>query len=150
VNQARFILLMVVFSGHQGALMFSKHLMSVWISCTLIFLICSGLLAKAGQKTPQKTGTITLTGCLQEGRMLNRFLLAGQSEKTYSLRSTSVKLTEHVGQKVNIKGQLTRDPKRDEFDFEGSEANEEYGKGKLTDPIDVDVKNLKVVSSSCN
>lgn len=130
--------------------MFAKQLMSVWISCTLILSTCSVLLAKAGQKTPKKAGTIALTGCLQKGYVADRFTLTTKGERTYALRSASVKLFEHVGQKVSIKGQLSRDPKRDEYEFEGSEINEGYGKDKLIDPLDVEVTSLKVVSSSCN
>ena len=80
--------------------------------------------------------------------MPDRFTLTGQNGKAYGLRSTSVKLAEHVGHSVTIKGLLTRDPKRDEYDFEGSELNETYGKG-LLDLVDVEVTTLRVVSSSC-
>ena len=80
--------------------------------------------------------------------MPERFTVTGQDGKVYGLRSASVKLSEHVGHRVNIKGLLTRDPKRDEYDFEGSELNETYGKGVL-DLIDIDVTSLRVVRSSC-
>ncbi|HEY6969542.1 MAG TPA: hypothetical protein VJA94_10080 [Candidatus Angelobacter sp.] len=107
-------------------------------------------LAPTPQKTVRKASSITLSGCLQEGRILDRFILPGGRGKIYSLRSKTIKLSEHVGHNVSIKGQLTRDEKRDEYDFEGSEANEAYGKGKLTDPIDVDVTSLKVLGTSCH
>src|SRR5262249_12061416 len=132
-----------------GVLMFAKQLMAVWLSCILILSTCSLLLAKGEQKTPKKASTITLTGCLQNGYVADRFTLTTKGQRTYALRSASVKLFEHVGQKVSIKGQLARDPKRDEYEFEGSEINEGYGKDKLIDPLDVDVTRLKVVNSFC-
>jgi hypothetical protein len=96
-----------------------------------------------------KAREITVTGCLQSGSMVDRFFLLGAGRKTYALRSESVKLSEHVGHKVTIKGELKRDQKRDDFDFEGSEINEEYGKDKIIDAVDVDVNSLKMVNASC-
>ena len=129
----------------------SKLQMSIWLPlCMLLLVTCSVSLAPTRQKTARKVSSITLTGCLQEGRILDRFVLTGQRGKIYSLRSKAIKLSEHVGYNVSVKGQLTRDEKRDEYDFEGSEANEAYGKGKLTDPIDVDVTALKVLGTSCH
>jgi hypothetical protein len=92
---------------------------------------------------------VTVTGCLQSGNTVDRFILRGPDRKAYALRSGSVKLSEHVGHRVTIKGELKHDQKRDDYDFEGSEVNEEYGKGKVIDPLDVEVSSLKVVSASC-
>ena len=51
---------------------------------------------------------------------------------------------------MTIKGELKRDEKRDDYDFEGSEVNEEYGKGKIADFVDVEVTSLKVVGAACH
>jgi len=101
--------------------------------------------AKAGEKA----GTITVTGCLQEGNMRDRFTLTAHGGKTYALRSASVKLADHVGHSITIKGDLKRDPKRDDYDFEGSEVKEGYGKDQSADQVDVEVTNLKMNSPSC-
>src|SRR5215469_7865662 len=125
--------------------MFSRQQTSIWLPlCISLLLAC----AMCSGKTEPKARSITITGCLQEGGIVDRFTLTGQNGKAYGLRSTSVKLAEHVGHSVTIKGLLTRDPKRDEYDFEGSELNETYGKG-LLDLVDVEVTTLRVVSSSC-
>jgi hypothetical protein len=106
-------------------------------------------MAWAGQQ-PQKAGSIAVTGCLQNGRTLDRFDLVGKNGKAYALRSTSVKLSEHVGQKVSIKGQAKHDAKRDDYDFEGSEVNEGYGKQQIANPVDVEVTRLKMLRASCH
>jgi hypothetical protein len=80
---------------------------------------------------------------------LDRFSLIGQNGKTYALRSSSVKLAEHVGHTVAINGQIKHDQKRDDYDFEGSEVSEGYGKSKAPEPVDVVVTSLKVLSGSC-
>jgi hypothetical protein len=104
---------------------------------------------EAKPKASKKTSGITITGCLQEGYVLDRFLLRGPGGKAYALRSASVKLSEHIGHKVTVNGELKRDPKRDDYEFEGSEVNEEYGKDKILDPVDLEVTSLKLVSASC-
>jgi len=106
---------------------------------------CLAPFAKAGQKARN----ITVTGCLQKGNVLDRFTLTGHDGKAYALRSTSVKLSDHVGHSVTIKGELKRDPKRDDYDFEGSEVKEGYGKDQVSDLVDLDVTSLKMNSPSC-
>ena len=97
----------------------------------------------------QRTRSITVSGCLQKGSVVDRFHLFGRDGKAYALRSSSVKLSEHVGHSVTIKGELKHDSKRDDYDFEGSEVNEEYGKGKIADFVDVEVTSLQMNSASC-
>jgi hypothetical protein len=116
--------------------------------CLLLFTCFLTALAKTEQQ-PQKARSIAVTGCLQNGRTLDRFDLVGKDGKAYALRSTSVKLSEHVGQMISIKGQAKHDPKRDDYDFEGSEVNEGYGKQKMADPVDVEVTSLKMLRVSC-
>lgn len=94
-------------------------------------------------------GGISVTGCLKKGNTLDRFTLKAQNGKTYALRSASVKLVDHVGHTVSIKGRVQHDQKRDDYDFEGSEVNEEYGKGKISDPVDVEVFSLKMLGGPC-
>ncbi len=124
--------------------MFSRPRMPICL------LLCACLLpafARTGQEAAKKT--VTITGCLQKGNALDRFTLTGHNGKAYGLRSASVKLSDHVGHSVTIKGTLKRDPKRDDYDFEGSEAKEGYGKDQVLDQVDVDVTSLKMNSTSC-
>jgi hypothetical protein len=115
-------------------------------------LLCTCLLArsaKTGSETAKKSRTISVTGCLQQGEVVDRFHIVGRNGKAYALRSTRVGLAEHLGHNVTIKGELKHDPKRDDYDFEGSEVNEEYGKGKIADFVDLEVTDLKMVAASC-
>jgi hypothetical protein len=118
----------------------------------MLMALVSWPLVPAG--TNQKAATkpininVTITGCLQQGRAADRFILHGPKGKTYALRSSSVKLIEHVGHSVTITGALKRDPQRDDYEFEGSEVNEEW-KGKAVEPVDVDVTSVKAGGSSC-
>jgi len=106
---------------------------------------CLAPFAKAGQKA----STITVTGCLQKGNVLDRFKITAHG-KAYALRSASVNLSDHVGHNVTMKGDLKRDPKRDDYDFEGSEVSEGYGKDQVSDLVDLDVTSLKMNSASCS
>ena len=133
--------------------MFSKSQKSFTLTLLLGFLVfaaSSATFARAQRKTAKNAGTVTVTGCLRKGVVLDRFHLTGQDGKAYALRSSSVKLSDHVGHSVTIKGELKRDEKRDDYDFEGSEVNEEYGKGKIADFVDVEVTSLKVVGAACH
>jgi hypothetical protein len=114
-----------------------------------VLALCWMTFATAEQKPGAKPVTITVTGCLHKGNVVDRFSLTGQDHKSYALRSSAVKLADHVGHKVTIKGELKHDQKRDDYDFEGSEVNEEYGKGKVSDPLDVLVSSLKMIGASC-
>ena len=150
IHKPDFITGMLMFSPQGAAYVVKTANVYLWLPlCMLLLVTCSVSLAPMPQKTAGKASSITLTGCLQEGRILDRFVVSGRHGKIYSLRSKTIKLSERVGHNVSIKGQLTPDEKRDEYDFEGSEVNEAYGKGKLTDPIDVDVISLKVLGAPC-
>jgi hypothetical protein len=100
-------------------------------------------------KTEGKTHAITVTGCLQKGTVADRYHLFARNGKAYSLRSSSVPLSDHVGHNVTIKGELKHDAKRDDYDFEGSEVDEAYGKGKIANFVDVEVSDLKMNGATC-
>jgi hypothetical protein len=119
------------------------------IALLLGVLLSTACLASSA-KAEQKTRNIKVTGCLQEGNVLDRFKLTAHDGKAYALPSVSVKLSDHVGHKVTIKGDLKRDPKRDDYDFEGSEVSEGYGKDQVSDLVDLDVTSLKMNSPSCH
>src|SRR5262245_26308100 len=137
---------MVVFRGPRSDFMSSKSQTRVALLLGAL-LLAACLAAVAGAE--QKTGGIIATGCLQKGAVVDRFHLIGRDGKAYALRSSSVKLSEHVGHSVTIKGALKHDSKRDDYDFEGSEVNEEYGKGKIADFVDVEATSLKMNRASC-
>lgn len=143
---------MVSSFGNQDSrdtLMLAPWKASVSSICLLLCVLFWATLTKMEAKSGNKGGSIAVSGCLQQGKVVDRFLLTSADGKAYALRSTAVNLSGHIGHNVSIKGRLKRDQKRDEYDFEGSEINEEYGKGKIIDPVDVEVASLKMVSVSC-
>ena len=66
------------------------------------------------QQAPTKTAKphqlrgkqATITGCLQKGSELNEYTITGENGKKYVLRSTTIKLGDHIGHKVKVKGNL--------------------------------------------
>ncbi len=105
------------------------------LAIAIVFSLCS-VQAQAQQKTGKSSGNVTVTGCLQKGDEAGEFSITGADGKTYGLRSTSVQLEGHLGHKVTVTGKLKR------------EENE--GKNENTKEVgDLDVSNLKMVSTSC-
>ncbi len=86
---------------------------------------------------------VTVTGCLQKGDEPDEFSITGKDGRTYGLRSTSVKLADHVGHEVTVTGTTTREEAK-----ERSQTEEEKEKGKH-EHADLNVTNLKMVSESC-
>jgi hypothetical protein len=113
----------------------------------LIFLFTACILAFAGaaqQKKGTKGGNTTVTGCLQKGDEADEFSLTAEDGKLYDLRSSSVKLAEHVGHKVTVTGKFK--PEADEKEENEAKESKEGGK---KDVGDIQVSSLKMVSSSC-
>ena len=109
-----------------------------------LFAVCILAFAASAQKDNDKSGCKTVTGCLQKGDEANEFALTGSDGKLYELRSSTVKLAEHVGHKVTVTGK---------FKAEGSEKDEDEAKeskaGGPKEAGDIQVSSLKMVSSSC-
>ena len=118
----------------------SKH----FISLALAFLlaVCVFALAAGAQKSGTKNGNVTVTGCLQEGDEADEFSLTGDDGKLYDLRSSSVKLAEHVGHKVTVSGLFKAEA------YEKGEEKEAKEGGKK-EAGDITVSSLKMVTSSC-
>jgi hypothetical protein len=104
-----------------------------------------------GTATPEKqvhkamSHSKTLTGCLQKGDEPGEFSITSEDGKTWGLRSTNVKLDQHVGHQVTVTGSAHRESKaedRKEVQMEKAAGKEEYG--------DLRVTNLKMVSETCN
>src|SRR5438105_1180271 len=58
--------------------------------------------AKSADRNPA-----TVTGCLAQGDEANEFSIKGEDGKTYGLRSSNVKLSEHLNHKVTVTGKVT-------------------------------------------
>src|SRR5206468_86951 len=56
----------------------------------------------------------TVTGCLQKGDEPGEFSITSEDGKTWGLRSTNVKLDQHVGHQVTVTGSAHRESKAQE------------------------------------
>jgi hypothetical protein len=85
----------------------------------------------------------TVTGCLQKGDQPDQFSITGEDRKSWDLRSTTVKLADHVGHQVTVTGSPTREAKAEEKkegQVENAARKEELGELRVT--------SLKMVSQS--
>ena len=75
--------------------------------------------------------TMTVTGCVQKDtKEKNEYLITGEDGKTWGLKSSSVKLADHVNHKVTVSGKVTKE-------------------GHENEAGDLNVSDLKMVSTSC-
>jgi len=88
-----------------------------------------------------KAESKTVTGCLQKGDQPDEFSITDASGNTYGLRSTSLKLADHLGHKVTVTGRMKGDKEDDEEREEKGSNKHEIG--------DIQVTNLTMVSASC-
>ena len=85
-----------------------------------------------------------VTGCLQKGDLADQFSITGEDGKSWDLRSSTVKLADHVGHQVTVTGSPTREAKAEEKkegQVENAARKEGLGELRVTD--------LKMVSPSC-
>jgi hypothetical protein len=100
----------------------------------------------APQENQEKSAsqTKTVTGCLQKGGQPDQFSITGEDAKSWDLRSSTVKLADHVGHQVTVTGSPTREAKAEEKkegQVEKAAGKEELGELRVT--------SLKMVSQSC-
>jgi hypothetical protein len=122
--------------------MFGKSRQLLAFILTLFFAVCVLAFTVSAQKNGNKSGNKTVTGCLQKGDEADEFSLTGEDGKLYELRSSSVKLAEHVGHKVTVSGKF----KAEGYEKDEAKENKESGKPEAGD---IQVSNLKMVSDSC-
>jgi lipid-binding SYLF domain-containing protein len=101
---------------------------------------------KAEPKQKPMSHTKTVTGCLQKSGEPNEFSITGEDGKSWGLRSSSVKLDQHVGHQVTVTGYTARETRAEENkekkQVENASSKEEYG--------DLRVTTLKMVSDTCS
>jgi len=110
----------------------------------LLFAACLLTLAATAQKVSKSADKVTVTGCLQKGDEADEFSLTSDDGKLYGVRSSSVKLAEHVGHKVTVGGRF----KPEGYEKHEDEAKDSKESGKK-EAGDVQVSSLKMVSGSC-
>ena len=125
--------------------------LAFWLIPILCLSLCPIALAqgtapeKQEKKADKSAHTQTVTGCLQKGDEPGEFSITGEDGKTWGLRSTSVKLDEHLGHKVNVTGTKTHETKAEEKkegQVENAASKAEYA--------DLTVTSLKMVSETCS
>jgi hypothetical protein len=99
--------------------------------------LCS--IGQAQQSSTSKSQETSVTGCLQRGTSSGDFTITASDGKKYDLRSSasSVKLEDHVGHRVTIKGTA-------ETGSTKSSSNSKTGTAET-----LEVSSLSMVSTSC-
>jgi hypothetical protein len=126
-----------------------------WLIPILCLSLCPIALAqgaapeKQEKKADKSAHTQSVTGCLQKGDEAGEFSITGEDGKTWGLRSTSVKLDEHLGHKVNVTGTTTHETKAAEKVEEKKEGQVENAASKA-EYADLTVTSLKMVSETCS
>jgi Protein of unknown function (DUF5818) len=120
--------------------------LAFWLIPILCLSLCPvALIAQTAAPEKKAEKSQTVTGCLQKGDEAGEFSLKGEDGKTWGLRSTSVKLDQHIGHQVTVTGSTTRETKAEEK-REGQVENA----GSKTEYADLTVTNLKMISDSCS
>jgi hypothetical protein len=100
--------------------------------------------AQKKQARKPKAQTKTITGCLQKGDEPDEFSITGEDSKVWGLRSSAVKLDEHLGHKVTVSGPITHESKAEET------KKEKTKKASLKEDGDLRVMSLKMVGETCS
>jgi hypothetical protein len=120
--------------------------LAFWLIPILCLSLCPvALIAQTAAPEKKAEKSQTVTGCLQKGDEAGEFSLKGEDGKTWGLRSTSVKLDQHIGHQVTVTGSTTHETKAEEKK-EGQVENA----GSKAEYADLTVTNLKMISDSCN
>jgi hypothetical protein len=116
------------------------------MACLVLALLVSlTVLAQDTTKpSDDQSKTKAVTGCLQKGDQADLFSITGEDGKSWDLRSSTVKLADHVGHQVTVTGSPTREAKAEEKkegQVENAARKEGLGELRVTD--------LKMISPSC-
>ena len=103
---------------------------------------------KQEKKTTKSAHMKTVTGCLQKGDEAGEFSITAEDGKIYGLRSTSVKLDQHLGHQVTVTGSTAHESKAEKAE-EKKEGAMEKASSKA-EYADLDVTSLKMVSETCS
>ena len=117
----------------------ARHLL-VLAALLCLMPITSVALSQSRESQEKEGKSVTITGCIAKGESADEFAIT-QGGKKYGLKSTKVKLADHLGHKVTVIGKFTRAPGEGEEGEKGEEGDGEYA--------DVQVTSLKMISTSC-
>src|SRR5262249_34885913 len=126
-------------SGYSWKYRKESSMKTVKILGALALIVVFGLAIYVFSQTNGETKSVT--GCLQKGDEANEYSITDASGKMYGLRSSKVKLADHLGHKVTITGHLKRESDEDEEREEKGSKQKEAG--------DIQVTKLTMASASC-
>lgn len=101
--------------------------------------------APQAKKSHAAKNTKSVTGCLQKGDEPNEYSITDSDGKTYGLRSSTVKLSDHLGHKVTVTGRLRAESEENE----AAERKEQNEQNEKKEAGDIRVTSLKMISTSC-
>ena len=113
---------------------------STILKCLLVGILAlglgTGMTYAAQREKPSDTDkgagkTMTITGCLEKGDEAGEYSIKDTNGKEYGLRSTNVKMANHLNHKVTVTGKMVQNDKE----------KEEHQHVNVTD--------LKMVSTTC-
>lgn len=105
-----------------------------------MIVLCPLLLV--GQNSASDT---SITGCLKQGNEPGGYYIVAEDGKTYELVGFSSDVSQHLNQTVSVSGHPTKLPEAQESKLEQHEKVEVHS----GNAVDFQVKDLKMVSSSC-
>ena len=126
--------------------------LAFWLIPIVCLSLCPIALAQGAapeKKAEKDAHPQTVTGCLQKADASGEFSITGEDGKTWGLRSTSVKLDQHIGHKVTVTGSTTHESAKTEKAEEKKEGQVEKASSKA-EYTDLDVTSLKMVSETCS
>ena len=121
--------------------MFARMIASIVLA---LLLSLTALAQDTTKPSDDQSKTKAVTGCLQKGDQADQFSITGEDGMSWDLRSSTVKLADHVGHQVTVTGSPTREAKAEEKkegQVENAARKEGLGELRVTD--------LKMVSPSC-
>jgi hypothetical protein len=109
--------------------------------------VAEGKTEDKSEARAEAKGNVSVTGCLQRGDGAGEFSIFGEDGKVWGLRSSTVKLEDHVGHKVTVAGTARAESK--------AEAKKEKKEGEVVKASekeeyrDLRVTSLNMVSDTC-
>ena len=109
--------------------------------------VAEGKAEDKSEARAEAKGNVSVTGCLQRGDGAGEFAIFGEDGKVWGLRSSTVKLEDHVGHKVTVAGTARAESKAEakkekkEREVVKASEKEEYR--------DLRVTSLNMVSDTC-
>ena len=120
--------------------------LSLGIIC--LFLMTGLAMPQQTTKTTHKK-TRALTGCLAKGEGTDEYQLTTKAGSTWELKSDSVKLEEHVGHEVKVKGVVSHAKLHGMKEDTKGEMKEHGADKSATEHGHLTVTDLTMVSGSC-